>query len=161
MLSRLGVWSLCGSVRPRFGSILGCPAHASCSPGFSAPFGFLSLFQDPHTLSHTPHHRVQKGRWELLSGCGLQCQAIHLVMWGLPLKNSLGKYWSFSFSGSIFTEYSGLIFLRVDWFDVLAVQETLRSLLQKQFKASAFQCSAFFFFFFSFSFTQTQSINTH
>ena len=48
------------------------------------------------------------------------------------------KYWSFSFSGSIFTEYSGLIFLRVDWFDVLAVQYTLRSLLQKQFKSICF-----------------------
>ena len=40
------------------------------------------------------------------------------------------KYWSFSFSISPFNEYSGLIFFRVGWFDFLAVQGTLKSLLQ-------------------------------
>ena len=40
------------------------------------------------------------------------------------------KYWSFSFSISPFNEYSGLISLRTDWFDLLAVQGTLKSLLQ-------------------------------
>ena len=40
------------------------------------------------------------------------------------------KYWSFSFSISSCSEYSGLISFRVDWFDVLAVQGTLKSLLQ-------------------------------
>ena len=40
------------------------------------------------------------------------------------------KYWSFSFSIRPSNEYSGLIFLRTDWFDLLAVQGTLRSLLQ-------------------------------
>ena len=40
------------------------------------------------------------------------------------------KYWSFSFSISPFDEYSGLISLKVDWFDLLAVQGTLESLLQ-------------------------------
>ena len=44
------------------------------------------------------------------------------------------KYWSFSFSISPFNEYSGLICFRIDWFDLLAVQETLKSLLQPQFK---------------------------
>ena len=39
------------------------------------------------------------------------------------------KYWSFSFSISPSSEYSGLISFRIDWFDLLAVQETLRSLL--------------------------------
>ena len=39
------------------------------------------------------------------------------------------KYWSFSFSISPSNEYSGLISFRIDWFDLLAVQETLRSLL--------------------------------
>ena len=39
------------------------------------------------------------------------------------------KYWSFSFSTSPFNEYSGLIFFRTDWFDLLAVPETLKSLL--------------------------------
>ena len=42
------------------------------------------------------------------------------------------KYWSFSFSISPFSEYSGLISFRIDWFDLLAVQGTLKSLLQLQ-----------------------------
>ena len=55
------------------------------------------------------------------------------------------KYWSFSFSISPSSEYWGLIFFRIDWFDLLAVLGTLKSLLQHHsLKASIFQCSAFF-----------------
>ena len=55
------------------------------------------------------------------------------------------KYWSFSFSISPFKEYSGLISFRMDWLDLLAVQGTLKSLLQHHnSKASILQCSAFF-----------------
>ena len=55
------------------------------------------------------------------------------------------KYWSFSFSISPSNEYSGLIFFRLDWFDLLAVQRTLKSLLQHySSKASILWCSAFF-----------------
>ena len=55
------------------------------------------------------------------------------------------KYWSFSFSISPSNEYSGLISFRIDWFDLLAVQKTLRSLLQHHSsKTSILQCSAFF-----------------
>ena len=55
------------------------------------------------------------------------------------------KYWSFSFSISPSNEYSGLISFRIDWLDLLAVQGTLKSLLQHHSsKASIFQCSAFF-----------------
>ena len=55
------------------------------------------------------------------------------------------KYWSFSFSFSPSNEYSGLISFRVDRFDLLAVQGTLKSLLQHHSsKASIFRCSAFF-----------------
>ena len=54
------------------------------------------------------------------------------------------KYWSFSFSLSPSNEYSGLISIRSDWFD-LAVQGTLKSLLQHHdSKASILQCSAYF-----------------
>ena len=54
------------------------------------------------------------------------------------------KYWSFSFSISPSSDYSGLISLRIDWFDLLAVQGTLTSLLQNHSsKASILQCSAF------------------
>ena len=45
------------------------------------------------------------------------------------------KYWSFSFSISLSNEYSGLISFRMDWLDLLAVQGTLKSLLQHQFKS--------------------------
>ena len=55
------------------------------------------------------------------------------------------KYWSFSFSISPSSEYSGLISLKIDWFDVLAVQGTFRSLFQHHsLKASILQPSAFF-----------------
>ena len=55
------------------------------------------------------------------------------------------KYWSFSFSISLSNEYSGLISFRNDWLDLLAVQRTLKSLLQHHSsKASVLQCSAFF-----------------
>ena len=55
------------------------------------------------------------------------------------------KYWSFSFSISPSNEYSGLISFRIDWFDLPAVQGTLKSLLQPDgSQASILQCSAFF-----------------
>ena len=58
------------------------------------------------------------------------------------------KYWSFSFRISLCNEYSGLISFRMDWLDLLAVQGSLKSLLQCFFssssKASVLRCSAFF-----------------
>ena len=55
------------------------------------------------------------------------------------------KYWSFSFSISPSTEYSGLTSFRMDWLDLLAVQGTLKSLLQhNSSNASILQCSTFF-----------------
>ena len=55
------------------------------------------------------------------------------------------KYWSFSFNISPSNEHPGLIFFRMDWLDLLAVQETLKGLLQyHSSKASILQCSAFF-----------------
>ena len=54
------------------------------------------------------------------------------------------KYWSFSFSISPSNEYSGLISFRIDWFSLLTVQRTLKSLLQHcSSKASILWCSAF------------------
>ena len=56
------------------------------------------------------------------------------------------KYWSFSFSISLSNEYSGLIYFRMDWLDLLAVQVTLKSLLQHHSsEASMLRRSAFFF----------------
>ena len=55
------------------------------------------------------------------------------------------KYWSFSFNTSPSNEHSGLISFRMDWLDLLAVQGTLKSLLQHHSsKASVLWCSAFF-----------------
>ena len=55
------------------------------------------------------------------------------------------EYWSFSFSIIPFKEHPGLISFRMDWLDLLAVQGTLKSLLQHHSsKASILQCSAFF-----------------
>ena len=59
------------------------------------------------------------------------------------------KHWSFSFNISPSNEYSGLISFRMDWLDRLAVQGTLKSLLQHHSsKASILWCSAFFIFIF-------------
>ena len=64
-------------------------------------------------------------------------EAVLLIRW---LKD-----WSFSFSINSSNEYSGLLSFRMDWLDLLAVQGTLKSLLQHQSsKASVLQCSAFF-----------------
>ena len=55
------------------------------------------------------------------------------------------KYWNFSFNISLSNEYSGLISFSIDWLDLLAVQGTLKSLLQHQSsKVSVLRCSAFF-----------------
>src|SRR5574340_1175576 len=55
------------------------------------------------------------------------------------------KYWSFSFNISPSNKHPGLISFRMDWLDLLAVQGTLKSLLQHHSsKASILQCSAFF-----------------
>ena len=62
-----------------------------------------------------------------------------------PLRIRWPKYWSFSFNISPSNEHPGLISFRMDWLDLLAVQGTLKSLLQHHsLKASVLQCSAFF-----------------
>ena len=65
--------------------------------------------------------------------------------WSFSFSIRWPKYWSFSFSISLSNEYSGLISFWMDWLDLLAVQGTLKSLLQHHSsKASILQCSAFF-----------------
>ena len=66
------------------------------------------------------------------------------------------KFWSFSFSISLSNEYSGLISLRINWLDLLAVQGTLKSLLQHHSsKASNLGCSSFFVVLLSHPYTTT------
>ena len=63
----------------------------------------------------------------------------------LALRIRWSNYWSFSFNISPSKEYSWLISFRINWFDLLVVQETLKSLLQHHsLKALILQCSAFF-----------------
>ena len=70
------------------------------------------------------------------------------------------KYWSFSFNFSPSNEISGLISFRMDWLDLLAVQGTLKSLLQHHSsKASILQCSAFFIVQFSHPYITTRKTN--
>ena len=57
------------------------------------------------------------------------------------------KYWSFSFSIRPSNEYSGLISFKMDWFDLLAVQGTLKTILQNHSSKTILRHSAFFFFF--------------
>ena len=64
-------------------------------------------------------------------------ESVHHIRWP--------KYWSFSFNISPSNEHLGLISFRMDWLDLLAVQGTLKSLLQHDSsKASILRCSAFF-----------------
>ena len=63
----------------------------------------------------------------------------------IPVHIRWPKYWSFSFNISPSNEHPGLMSFRIDWLDLLAVQGTLKSLLQHHSsKASILQCSAFF-----------------
>ena len=108
--------------------------------------------------------------WSLLKLMSIQSvmSSNHLVLWHphllLPsifpgigvLSNELAlhirwpKYWSFNFSLSPFSKYSGLISFRIDWLDSLAVKRTLKSLLQHHSsKASVLWHSAFFMVQFS------------
>ena len=134
-----------------FSTIVQYPSHVqfSSTPGTAAYQGSLSL-----TVS-----------WSLPKFMFIASVILssHLIPWCLLLllpsivpctrgfSNELSvhirwpKYWSFSFSSSPSNEHSGLISFKIDWFDSLAIQGTLRSFLQHHSsKASILWCSAFF-----------------
>ena len=80
----------------------------------------------------------------LLSFCFRSFPASGSLPSELTLQITWPKYWSFNFSISLSSEYSGLISFRRDWFDLLVVQRTLKSLLQHHSsKASILQWSVF------------------
>ena len=99
-----------------------CPLNQWCQPTITSPvihFSSHLLSFPASNFSHFSNESVLRTRWP--------------------------KYWSFSFSISPSNEYSGLISFRMDWLDLLAVQGTLKSLLQHySSKASILQHSAFF-----------------
>ena len=105
------------------------------------------LFSPPQSL------RVCSNKSLMLSNHLILCQlllpsifpSIRVFSNELALHVRWPKYWSCSFSNSPSNEYSGLISFRIDWFDLLAVQGTLKSLLQHHnLKASIHWCLAFF-----------------
>ena len=96
-----------------------CPLNQSCHPTISSSVVPFSSRLQSFPASESSNESV-----------------LH-IMWP--------KYWSFSFSISPSSEYSGLISFRMDWLDLFAVQRTLKSLLQHHSsKASIFWNSAFF-----------------
>ena len=93
-----------------------------------------------HTQTHVHRHPLPSPSppaFNLSQHQGLFNESVICIRWP--------KYWSFSFNISLSNEYSRLISFRMDWLDLLVVQETLKSLLQHHSsKASILLCSAFF-----------------
>ena len=120
------------------------------------------LFVTPWTVAHQDSLSFTIS-WSLLKPMSVESvmPSTHLILYSCLLLPSIfpsirvfsnesalrirwPKYWSFSFSISPSNAYSGLISFRIDWFDLLAVQRTLKGLLQlHSLKASILQCSAF------------------
>ena len=115
----------------------------------------------PHGLQHARlHHLLEFAQTHVIdlvipSNHLILCRPLLLLPSIFPsirvfsnesvLHNRRPKYWSFSFSISPSNEHSGFISFRIDWLDLLAVQGTLKSLLQHHSsKASIVRCSAYF-----------------
>ena len=120
------------SLRPMNRSMPGLPVHHQL-PEFTQTHAHQvgDAIQPSHPLSSpsppTPYPSQRQGLFQRVT--------LH-IRWP--------KYWSFSFSISPSNEHPGLISFRMDWLDLLAVQGTLKSLLQHHSsKVSIFQCSAF------------------
>ena len=112
-------------------------------PGFPV-LHYLPEFAQTHV--HCVGHAIQPSH-PLLSLFLLPSifPSIRVFSNELVLRIRWPKYWSFSFSISLSKEYLGLISFRMDWLNLLAVQGTLKSLLQHHSsKASILWCSAFF-----------------
>ena len=115
-----------------------------CSmPGFPVPHHLPEFAQvHVHCISDTvqPSHPLMPSYPSALA----LSQHQGLFQWVI-CSHQGPKYWNFSFSISPSSEYSGLISLNIHWFDLLAVQETFKSVLQHHSsKASILWCSAFF-----------------
>ena len=126
------------------GGCLGPPTLCDpmdCSmPGFPVHYQLLKLVQ---THDHHVGDAMQPSHPLLsLSPPAFNLSHIKIFSNELVLCIKWPKYWSFSISPS--KEYAGLVFFRIDWLDLLAVQGTLKSLQHHSSKASILQCSAFF-----------------
>ena len=145
---------------------LSAPFWCLCQK-LSLSFQFSSIMSDslqPHGLQHarppcpspTPGAYSNSVHWvseaiqpfhplSSLSPLALNLSQHQGLFQGVHSSHQVAKVLEFSFSISPSNEYSGLISFRMDWLDLLAVQETLKSLLQHHSsKGSVLQCSAFF-----------------
>ena len=125
----------------------------------------IRLFETPWTAAHQPSLSITNS-WSLLKFMFTESvmPSNHLILYSplllppsifpsirvfsnesvLHIRWPRPKYWTFNFSISPSNKYSGLIYFRMDWLDLLAVQGTLKSLLQNHSsKASILQCSGF------------------
>ena len=119
-----------------------CPTlcdRMDCSmPVFAISQNFLQLMSIEFVMPY--NHLILCHPLLLMSSI---FSSIRVFSHELALSIKRTKYWNFSISP--FNEYSGLIFFRIDWFDLLAVQGTLKSLLQyHNLKVSILQRSTFF-----------------
>ena len=119
-----------------------CDPMDCSTPGFPVHYQFLEPAQthvhqvDDATQPSHPLLSPSPLAFNFFQHQGLLNESVLCIEWP--------KYWNFSFSISPSNEYSGLITFRIDWFDLLEVQGTLKSLLQHHSsKASILQCSAF------------------
>ena len=115
-----------------------------CSTGLAVHHQLLELAQTQvHQVSVTPSNHLILCHLLLLLPSVFP--SIRVFSNELALHIRWSKYWNFSFNVSPSNECSGLISFRMDWLDLLAVQGTLKGLLQHHnSKASILQCSAFF-----------------
>ena len=104
-----------------------------------SPSLFTEVCSNSCPLSGWCYHLILCCRFLLLSSV---FTSIRVFPNELALHIRWPKYWNFSISSS--SEYSGFISFRIDWFDLLAVQGTLKSLLQRNLKGSILWRSAFF-----------------
>ena len=131
--------SFCLSIRDAYGYRLLFFSHSSS----------VQLFATPWTAAHqaSPSFTISRSLLKLMSIESVMpfnhlilCHPLFLLSSTFPSTEVFPKesalcirwprYWIFSFNISPFNEYSGLISFRIDWFDLLAVQGTLKSLLQ-------------------------------
>ena len=123
----------------------------------------IQLFVTPRTTAHQASLSITNS-WSLLKFMSIEsvmpsnnlllCRPLLLLPSIFPnirifsnesaLRIRWSKYWSFCFNISLTNEHTGLISFRMDWLDLLAVQGTLKSLLQHSSKASILLHSAFF-----------------
>ena len=140
------------------------PSSGIAGPLFLFSCSVMSDFLQFHGLQHSrlpcplPSPRVCSNSCPLSPWCRpniSSCYSLLLLPWIFPsirvFSNKLAllirwpKYWSFSFSISTSNEYSGWISFRIDWFDFLAVQGTLKSLLQHHSSKASTLCHSAFF----------------